>query len=178
MRRAIVLLPILALAACVSAPPKQPPAPPPARPVPPPPPPPAPALPADWQDWPFSAGDWSLRQDESGSAALFGAAGAPSDFAIRCVAATRTVQLARAGELTQGLTGRMTIRATDATRSFPVTATGETPPTLAAQVPANDSHLDAIAFSRGKFLVSIPGLRDLVIPSWPEFAKVVEDCRK
>lgn len=177
MRLAIALLPILALAACVSAPPKPtPPVPP--RPVPAPPaPPPAPVLPKDWQDWPVSPGDWVLKQDERGSVALFGLPGASAEFLIRCVTATRTVQIARAGTA-QGLTASMTIRATDATRSYSVTATGETPPYLATSVPANDPHLDAVAYSRGRFLVTVGGHKDLVIPSWPEFTKVVEDCRK
>jgi len=37
--------------------------------------------------------------------------------------------------------------------------------------------LDAIAFSRGRFSVEAAGTARLVIPAWPEAARVVEACR-
>ena len=37
--------------------------------------------------------------------------------------------------------------------------------------------LDRIAFSRGRFAVQTTGLTSLAIPIWPEFTRVVEDCR-
>jgi hypothetical protein len=47
----------------------------------------------------------------------------------------------------------------------------------AATLPASDSLLDQMAFSRGRFLVSIEGGLSLVVPAWPELARVVEECR-
>jgi hypothetical protein len=41
---------------------------------------------------------------------------------------------------------------------------------------ANDPLLDAIAFSRGRFMVTGGGAT-LAIPSWPEAARSIEDCR-
>jgi len=32
-------------------------------------------------------------------------------------------------------------------------------------------------FSRGRFMVHVDGLPDLILPSWPEPAHVIEDCR-
>jgi hypothetical protein len=46
-----------------------------------------------------------------------------------------------------------------------------------AALPANDRLLDAMVFSRGRFTVEVPGTPMLVIPAWPEPARVVEDCR-
>jgi hypothetical protein len=46
-----------------------------------------------------------------------------------------------------------------------------------AQVSANDPLLDAIAFSRGRFALSMPGFPPLVLPAGPELAHVFEDCR-
>jgi hypothetical protein len=40
----------------------------------------------------------------------------------------------------------------------------------------NDNVLDAIAFSRGRFIVDGGGLR-LVLPASPEAARSIEDCR-
>lgn len=42
---------------------------------------------------------------------------------------------------------------------------------------ANDALLDAIIFSRGKFLVAAADVPDLMLPPWPEIARVIEDCR-
>ena len=47
----------------------------------------------------------------------------------------------------------------------------------AAELPAADPLLDQIAFSRGRFLVRAAGAGELVLPSWPEPARVIEDCR-
>jgi hypothetical protein len=34
-----------------------------------------------------------------------------------------------------------------------------------------------MAFSRGRFLVTVEGGASLVVPAWPELARVIEDCR-
>ena len=44
-------------------------------------------------------------------------------------------------------------------------------------LPASDPLLDQMAFSRGRFLVAAEGGPSLVVPAWPELARVVEDCR-
>jgi hypothetical protein len=44
--------------------------------------------------------------------------------------------------------------------------------------PAGDAALDWIAFSRGRFVVAATGMPLLVLPAWPEPARVIEDCRK
>jgi hypothetical protein len=48
---------------------------------------------------------------------------------------------------------------------------------VAATLAANDPLLDAIAFSRGRFAVQMPGSVVLVAPAAPETARVIEDCR-
>ena len=125
----------------------------------------------------MTPGDWAFRQDARGSVALFGKAGADADFLIRCVTGTKQIYLSRAGAFPAGETGQMTIRASDAVKSYAITNNGDTPPYVSAETPAGDPQLDAIAFSRGRFLVSVKGANDLVIPAWPEFARVIEDCR-
>ena len=42
---------------------------------------------------------------------------------------------------------------------------------------AQDTMLDAIVFSRGRFAISMPGASAFVIPTGPEVARIVEDCR-
>lgn len=71
----------------------------------------------------------------------------------------------------------MTIRATSAAKAYPASNSAETPAYVTARIEPADIHLDAIVFSRGRFLVQVKGGGDLVVPAWPEIAKVVEDCR-
>lgn len=43
---------------------------------------------------------------------------------------------------------------------------------------ASDRHLDMMAYSRGRFMLEQPGREALIVPAWPEFARVIEDCRE
>jgi hypothetical protein len=166
------------LSACSSTPEPQVPSPRPA--LPPvavvPAPPPAPVT-ASWEDRPRMAGDWVYRQDERGSVALFGQAGRDADFLVRCDRSKARIFLSRVGSLPEDQAGQMTVRASHGAQSYVVNNTGATPSYLAASLSTVDPILDAMAYSRGKFLVSVKGLADLVIPAWAEVARVIEDCR-
>ena len=48
---------------------------------------------------------------------------------------------------------------------------------LAAELGVRDSLVDAIGFSRGRFVVEGAGQPRLVVPAWAEFLRVAEDCR-
>jgi hypothetical protein len=48
---------------------------------------------------------------------------------------------------------------------------------ISAELAMMDPLLDAMAMSRGRFAVTVAGTPSLVLPSWPEVARVVEDCR-
>lgn len=48
---------------------------------------------------------------------------------------------------------------------------------LSATVAAFDPLLDSMAFSRGRIAFSVSGQPALVVPSWEEVARVIEDCR-
>ena len=149
--------------------PPQPAAPPPAVPAPAPPvaqpPPPAPA---DWRDAPLSPGDWAYAQGDGIGSAIFASGGRPA-LIVRCDVPGR-LSLVRAA--TGG--SRMTIRTSFGDRSLTATPAGNG---LRATIPANDPMLDQIAFSRGRFLVETDGAPALIVPAWPETARVVEDCR-
>jgi hypothetical protein len=138
---------------------------------------PLPANVGEWRDWPLTPGDWVYRQDSRGSLALFGPKGQDALFLIRCDTGAHRVFLSRSGALADGETSRMTIRATTGTQSYKASGTGGKPAYVASEVTARDPQLDAMSFSRGRFIVSVQGVRDLVVPAWPEFARVVEDCR-
>jgi hypothetical protein len=120
--------------------------------------------PADWRDLPLSAGDWTYAERASGSEARFGPAGAAA-LILRCDKSAGRLTLARQGG---GMAGAMIVRTTGEARNFPAAS---------AILAPSDALLDALAFSRGRFIVEQAGRPPLVLPAWPEAARVVEDCR-
>lgn len=48
---------------------------------------------------------------------------------------------------------------------------------VSASLAPRDPILDAIAYSRGRFMLELPGNPPLYLPSWPELTRVIEDCR-
>jgi hypothetical protein len=153
--------------------------PPPAAPLPVPSPSPAPApLPApppsaDWRDWSLTPGTWAYRQDARGSIALFGQAGQDAELTLRCDRERARIYISRRGAGTTGLD----IRTTSLVRRLAALPTGGMPAYLAAELGVRDPVLDAIGFSRGRFVVEAQGLPVLVVPAWAETLRVVEDCR-
>lgn len=179
MRSGFLVIPLaLMVASCAPAP--RPVALPPRAPAPAAPPrvaPSPPALPANWQDWPATPGVWVYQRDSRGSIARFGRSGADADLVIRCVAQTRRIFVSRPGAFVAGDTGTMWLRTSSGEARYALANSGGDPPYVAAEFGARDPMLDALAFSRGKFIVAVKGAPDLVIPAWPEPARVIEDCR-
>ncbi len=168
----LALLTVTALAACVPQPVAPPPAPRPA-PVVRPAPPPVIAAGSDWRDWPLTPGTWSYRRDGRGSVALFGVVGSDARMTLRCDRDRHQIFLSVAG----GNAGALTVRTTSVTRAVPVRPTGGTPPYVAAALAPSDGLLDAMGFSRGRFVIQQPGGATLVVPAWAEIERVTEDCR-
>lgn len=105
----------------------------------------------------IAPGQWTHVATSSGSEARYGAY-----LSIRCDRPSRTVTIMRPGLAPQPLA----IATSSLSRTIP---TG-------GRLAATDPLLDAIAFSRGRFLVTGGGAT-LAIPSWPEAARSIEDCR-
>jgi hypothetical protein len=154
----------LAAAAMIAscAPPPAPPAPiPPPLPAAPPPaqaPPPAPA--ADWRDAPLTPGDWSLTGSSDTPSAIYETS-AGAAFQITC---SRPGQIGLSVPDAQGIA--LIVRTTFGERTLATTA-----------LAAIDPLFDQMAFSRGRFLVRAPGVEDRILPTWPEPARVIEECR-
>ena len=103
-------------------------------------------------------GQWSYVATATGGEARYGL-----HLALQCDKPTRTVTIARPGMPIAGLT----IVTDTASRTLPPNG----------RLSAYDPLLDAMAFSRGRFLVSGGTGPALAVPSWPEGARAVEDCR-
>ena len=107
---------------------------------------------------PLTQGEWSYSATALGSEARFGTL-----LSLRCDRATRTVIISRPGAAAAALS-----IATDAmSKALPPTG----------RLSAYDPLFDAIAFSRGRFLVWGGMGPTLAVPSWPEAARSIEDCR-
>ena len=162
------------LAGCVPppepAPVVRPAAPPPAPPSPPPVV--TPPLASDWNQWPFTPGDWGYRKDGVGSIALFGPVGADALLTLRCDRTRGAMYLS-----VRGAGDAATIRTTTLTRSIPLRSTGGDAGYVASQLAPTDAMLDAMVFSRGRFVVDRAGATPLVVPPYAELGRVIEDCR-
>jgi hypothetical protein len=127
----------------------------------------------DWQDAPLTPGEWVYSRDASGgSQALFAGGSPEASFLVRCDASLGQVTLAR-----EGVGSQLRIRTSTREQTLRATPGSERMASLSATLPASDPLLDEIVFSRGRLAVDAEGLPRLVIPAWPEPARVVEDCR-
>lgn len=109
------------------------------------------------------------------STASFGQPGAAALLTLACDRATATVRLVHAGSIGS----QVPLGVTTTSGSFPLMSdvpaadTGQ----IATTIPARAKVLDAMAYSRGRFVVEVAGLAPSYVPAWPEVSRVVEDCR-
>lgn len=128
---------------------------------------PAPALPPaplGWEDLDLTPGDWRFAPVPAPEAKY--GEGAAAAFAMRCDLAQRRVLLVRPDARSS-----LTIRTTFGPRELPTGEGG------IAALPASDPFLDDIVSSRGRFAVEAADRPALILPTWPEPARVVEECR-
>src|ERR1700752_5288488 len=107
---------------------------------------------------PLASGQWTYFATAGGSIAMYG-----THIQLRCDRATRTVTISRPN----GAPASLTIATDSMTRSLPPSG----------RLLATDPLLDAMAFSRGRFVVSGVTGPAVAVPSWPEAARSIEDCR-
>ena len=129
--------------------------------------------PADWRDAALTPGSWAYEPGTAGSVASFGSDSSAPLAIVRCAAGR--IGLSRAGAAPGPLP--LTITTSSATRAFTATPIAEATPQLVLALAPRDPVLDAMAFSRGRFVIEVAGLPTLYLPAWPEVARVIEDCR-
>lgn len=193
---ALLIVSVLALAGCTQSPPQRTPAPHGGKPAPapqalpaPPPPRPAPAAQhpraeaASWRDLPQSPGSWTYAAEANGSAVSFSqpGTGTPPPLVLRCDRARPAIEVLRSGlgsgSVPATITTSSTLRRLTATSANPQGTATNAAPAFEITFGVRDPLLDAIAFSRGRFMVEVAGTQTLVLPVWSELGRVIEDCR-
>ena len=134
---------------------------------------PAPTRGTDWRDWPVTPGTWAYRQDARGSIALYGRTGADAELTLRCDKGRSRLILSRRADTAAALT----VRTSTTLKTLNAQPAGGTPAYAAVELAPREPLIDAIGFSRGRFVVQSAGAPDLVVPAWPEILRVAEDCR-
>jgi hypothetical protein len=127
----------------------------------------------DYSIAPIAAGSWSYVAVPGGSEARFTDATATIRLTIHCTKATRRVSISHASAAPAS---SMFVWTSSATRTLPAVFDPKGM-RVTADLAASDPLLDAIAFSRGRVAVSLPGMSALVVPAWVDPARAVEDCR-
>jgi hypothetical protein len=118
-------------------------------------------------------GGWTYAATAAGTEASFlDSSGQPQLF-VRCTRAGRVVTIAKPATAAAPF---LSVWTSNLTRNLPASYNPATY-RLSASVTASDPLLDAIAFSRGRFAVSVSGATALIVPAWEEPARVIEDCR-
>ena len=119
------------------------------------------------------AGSWTFAPAPDGSAATFLNASAMPQLTIRCARTTRRVSIAKPGNVAVPF---LNVWTSTMTRGVPASFDPATA-RITIQLAAYDPLLDALAFSRGRVAIYAADKPALVVPTWPELARVVEDCR-
>ena len=119
------------------------------------------------------AGSWTFAPAPEGSAATFLNASAMPQLTVRCSRSTRRVSIAKPGNVAVPF---LNVWTSTMTRSVPASFDPATA-RITIQVPAYDPLLDALAFSHGRLAIYVADKPALVLPAWPEIARVIEDCR-
>ena len=128
---------------------------------------------ADFSYSPVSPGSWTYRAVTGGSEAAFVDGTGTTRMVIACGKVTRLVTLSR---VSAAPAATLSFWTSSASRNL-AARFDQPAQRVITQVGAMDPLLDAVAFSRGRFAVSMPGLPALVLPAGTEIGHVVEDCR-
>jgi hypothetical protein len=119
------------------------------------------------------AGSWTFAPATDGSAATFLNASSMPQVTIRCSRTTRRISIATPGAVAVPF---LNVWTSSMTRGVPASFDPATA-RVTIQLPAYDPLLDALAFSRGRVAIYVADKPALVVPAWPEIARVIEDCR-
>ena len=128
----------------------------------------------DWSVADLGSGDWSYSRSDSASAARFGS-GEGATAMLRCEGGQ--IVIAREGVVPADMAVFLNIRTSFAERQLPIRVLPSTGRMLAASLSPSDPLWDQILYSRGRFVIEATRNMPMIVPTRPELARVVEDCR-
>ena len=131
------------------------------------------AVPADLSNAAPIAGSWTYAPAAGGSEARFVNATGLAQLTLQCTRATRRVRIFKPANAAAPF---LQVWTSSLQRNVPASF-DPTTNRISIDVSAFDALLDAMMFSRGRVGVAVSGSPALVVPPWPEIARVVEDCR-
>ena len=140
--------------------------------------------PVDWRDAAQTPGDWRYVRIETSvthseppapkTAAIYAGSRTDELFALTCERGVGRVRLSVSGPA-EGGEVPLTITTSSIVRTF--SGSHGADGWLTLLLSPRDPVLDAMAFSRGRFVIEVAGLPALYLPAWPEVGRVIEDCR-
>ncbi|MEM6494058.1 MAG: hypothetical protein AAF650_06725 [Pseudomonadota bacterium] len=128
----------------------------------------------NYLDEPQTPGTWEYVDEPGESLGLYGVGNPIHPFVIRCDKRARRIGVARRTDKPGPLA--LIIQTESTTRQF-IANTVEGYGMVAADLDPADSLLDAMAITKGRFVVGLEGEEALFIPAWAEVTRVIEDCR-
>lgn len=126
---------------------------------------------SNWVDAPATPGTWRHRIAGRDSIADFVGTDGRQLFQLICTQ-DREVMVARVGMARDAQT--MTVRTRTLQQNLRAGADANA---IRTTLNPRDPLLGAMAYSRGRFAVEVPGLSALYLPSWPEVTRVIDDCQ-
>ncbi len=126
----------------------------------------------DWSTADLSPGEWARQTaGRTGeSRAIFG------DGALSIACSAGQIRLSRQGIIPADAAIQFRMRSSFGERALPARY-DMTSRSLYLTLPASDALWDQIIYSRGRFLVEASFQLPLLVPTRPEVARVIEDCR-
>ena len=119
------------------------------------------------------SGTWTYSARPGETEADFIGSDSRAQLALKCARAARQVWISKPSA---GPVAQLSVWTSEMTRNLSATfnpSTGQ----VTALLGAYDPLLDALALSRARMAVGVPGAAPLVLPSSGEVTRVVEDCR-
>ena len=129
--------------------------------------------PPDYTNARVAPGSWRYQSTAGGSMARFVDTTGTARLVLECSRASRRVSVSLTSTAPAA---SLSLWTSIASRNLPARFEANAI-RVTAELPAYDALLDAIAFSRGRIAVTMPGGVPLVVPAWPEAARTIEDCR-
>lgn len=129
----------------------------------------------DWSVADLSPGEWRYNRAGAASVARFAVGSQAPLASISCSGGQ--VTLARSGVIPADMAATLNIRSSFAERNLPIRVS-VADRTLTATLAGRDPMWDQIMYSRGRFLIEATRQPPLLVPTRPEVARVIEDCRR